>query len=103
MNEAYGGSAAGQGQPVDAPDGALLGRARVARDEPDCRPRDIRIAPHALTHRDKRFIAVSMMLPVGITLPENEPSGIDDAGDIAPALTIMVGARHKAKIKRRYA
>ena len=64
MNEAYSGSAAGQGQSVDAQDGALLGRARVAGDEPDRRPRDIRVDPHALTHRDNRLIAISMMLPV---------------------------------------
>jgi MFS family permease len=64
MNEGYSGSAAGQGQSVDAQDGALLGRARIAGDEPDRRPRDIRVDPHALTHRDKRFIAISMMLPV---------------------------------------
>jgi MFS family permease len=64
MNEAYGGGAAGQGQSIGAQDGASLGRARVTADAPDRRPRDIRADPHALTHRDKRLIAMSMMLPV---------------------------------------
>jgi MFS family permease len=64
MNEAYGGGAAGKRQSVDAPDGALLRRALVEADVPDRRPPDIRVNPHALTHRDKRLIAISMMLPV---------------------------------------
>ena len=64
MNEGYSGGAAGQGKPIDAQDGSLLGRGRGASDAPDRLPRDIRVDPHALTHRDKRLIAISMMLPV---------------------------------------
>jgi MFS family permease len=64
MNEAYSGGAAGQGGSIDAQDDdARLERARVAA-APDRRPRDIRVDPNALTHRDKRLIAISMMLPV---------------------------------------
>jgi MFS family permease len=63
MNEAYSGGA-GQGRSIDAQDGALLEGGRVAPDVPDRRPRDIRVDPNALTHRDKRLIAISMMLPV---------------------------------------
>jgi EmrB/QacA subfamily drug resistance transporter len=64
MNEAYSGGAAGRRHSIDAQDGdALLGRGRVA-DLPDHRPQDIRVDPNALTHRDKRLIAISMMLPV---------------------------------------
>jgi EmrB/QacA subfamily drug resistance transporter len=65
MNDkAHNGSVTAQGRSVDAQDGALLGRARIAGDEPSHRPRDVRIDPHVLTHRDKRLIAISMMLPV---------------------------------------
>jgi hypothetical protein len=63
MNEAYSGGGAGRLQSIDEQDGALLGRGRVA-DLPDRRPRDIRVDPNALRHRDKRLIAISMMLPV---------------------------------------
>jgi EmrB/QacA subfamily drug resistance transporter len=64
MNEAYSGGAAGRRHSIDAQDGdALLGRGRVA-DLPDRRPGDIRVDPNALRHRDKRLIAISMMLPV---------------------------------------
>ena len=64
MNEAYRGGAAGHGQSIDAQDGAPLGRTRIAADAPARPPRDIRVDPNALTHRDKRLIAMSMMLPL---------------------------------------
>ena len=65
MNEAYTAGAAGQGQAIDAQDGALLGGASLgqARVPPD-RLHETRSDPNALTHRDKRLIAISMMLPV---------------------------------------
>jgi len=59
MNDSHSGGAAGP-RPAIAADAALAHSAPPAVSTPHAAPAD----PLALSHREKRLIAISMMLPV---------------------------------------